>query len=164
MLQGRGVWHSAQLFSLETHNHGIVIYWCIPSFASESCSISGNSFDFHFLNNWPSREEGLVERANSLKVNAGSEPGTDLGPVISKQVNKLTWTIILNIHDKIETFFLQLFVLHIYFACKPFALNMISLCTGKGSNLQTDPNWRWKWCQTCAWWEKCCGILLFCSE
>ncbi|XP_026449497.1 methylmalonate-semialdehyde dehydrogenase [acylating], mitochondrial-like [Papaver somniferum] len=29
--------------------------------------------------------EGLVERANSLKVNAGSEPDADLGPVISRQ-------------------------------------------------------------------------------
>lgn len=33
-----------------------------------------------------SREEGLIERAKALKVNAGTEPGTDLGPVISKQV------------------------------------------------------------------------------
>lgn len=32
------------------------------------------------------REEELIKRANALKVNAGVEPGTDLGPVISKQV------------------------------------------------------------------------------
>lgn len=32
------------------------------------------------------REEELKERAKALKVNAGIEPGTDLGPVISKQV------------------------------------------------------------------------------
>jgi len=30
-------------------------------------------------------EEGLTERAKQLKVNAGIEPGADLGPVISKQ-------------------------------------------------------------------------------
>lgn len=30
-------------------------------------------------------EEELIKRANALKVNAGIEPGTDLGPVISKQ-------------------------------------------------------------------------------
>lgn len=32
------------------------------------------------------REEELKECAKELKVNAGIEPGTDLGPVISKQV------------------------------------------------------------------------------
>ncbi|ONK61098.1 uncharacterized protein A4U43_C08F26230 [Asparagus officinalis] len=31
------------------------------------------------------REEELTKRASALKVNAGVEPGTDLGPVISKQ-------------------------------------------------------------------------------
>lgn len=33
-----------------------------------------------------SREHKLVERAKALKVNAGTEPDADLGPVISKQV------------------------------------------------------------------------------
>ncbi|KAL4180167.1 hypothetical protein AMTRI_Chr13g90790 [Amborella trichopoda] len=33
-------------------------------------------------------EEGLRERAVQLKVNAGTEPGTDLGPVISKQAKE----------------------------------------------------------------------------
>jgi malonate-semialdehyde dehydrogenase (acetylating)/methylmalonate-semialdehyde dehydrogenase len=33
------------------------------------------------------RETKIVERAKALKVNAGTEPDTDLGPVISKQVN-----------------------------------------------------------------------------
>ncbi|XP_010277564.1 PREDICTED: methylmalonate-semialdehyde dehydrogenase [acylating], mitochondrial-like isoform X2 [Nelumbo nucifera] len=33
-------------------------------------------------------EAGLVERANALKVNAGTEPGADLGPVISKQAKE----------------------------------------------------------------------------
>lgn len=33
-----------------------------------------------------SREEELVERAKELKVNAGTEPGADIGPVISKEV------------------------------------------------------------------------------
>lgn len=33
-----------------------------------------------------SREDNLVERAKALKVNAGTEPDTNLGPVISKQV------------------------------------------------------------------------------
>lgn len=32
------------------------------------------------------REDKLVERAKALKVNAGTEPVADLGPVISKQV------------------------------------------------------------------------------
>lgn len=34
------------------------------------------------------REDKLVERARTLKVNVGTDPGADLGPVISKQV----WT------------------------------------------------------------------------
>lgn len=33
-----------------------------------------------------SRLDGLLERAKSLKVNAGCEPGTDLGPVISRRI------------------------------------------------------------------------------
>ena len=32
------------------------------------------------------REDKLVERAKTLKVNAGTESGADIGPVISKQV------------------------------------------------------------------------------
>lgn len=32
------------------------------------------------------REDKLVERAKVLKVNAGTEPGANLGPVISNQV------------------------------------------------------------------------------
>ncbi|KAK9136143.1 hypothetical protein Syun_015473 [Stephania yunnanensis] len=32
--------------------------------------------------------EGLAERCKALKVNAGHEPGTDLGPVISKQAKE----------------------------------------------------------------------------
>lgn len=35
---------------------------------------------------WCFREEELVERAKALRVNAGTEPGADLGPVISKEV------------------------------------------------------------------------------
>ena len=35
------------------------------------------------------RENKLVERAKALKVNAGTEPDADLGPVISKQVSVL---------------------------------------------------------------------------
>lgn len=38
----------------------------------------------------PDREDKLTERAKVLKVNAGTEPGADLGPVISKQVHTLT--------------------------------------------------------------------------
>lgn len=38
------------------------------------------------------REEELKERAKALKVNAGIEPGTDLGPVISKQVLLIFYT------------------------------------------------------------------------
>lgn len=34
------------------------------------------------------REEKLVERAKSLKVNVGTDPDADLGPVISKQVHE----------------------------------------------------------------------------
>lgn len=41
-----------------------------------------------FVGGSKSWEEGLVERAKSLKVNAGIEPGTDLGPVISKQAKE----------------------------------------------------------------------------
>lgn len=41
--------------------------------------ITGNQYNF-------SRESKLVERAKALKVNAGTEPDADLGPVISKQV------------------------------------------------------------------------------
>jgi malonate-semialdehyde dehydrogenase (acetylating)/methylmalonate-semialdehyde dehydrogenase len=33
-----------------------------------------------------SREEELVERAKELKVNAGTDPDADLGPVITKEV------------------------------------------------------------------------------
>lgn len=36
------------------------------------------------------REDKLAERAKALKVNAGTEPGAALGPVISKQVHTLT--------------------------------------------------------------------------
>lgn len=35
------------------------------------------------------REDKLVERAKALKVNAGTEPDADLGPVISKQVSEM---------------------------------------------------------------------------
>lgn len=35
------------------------------------------------------REDKLLERAKALKVNAGTEPDADIGPVISKQVH--TW-------------------------------------------------------------------------
>lgn len=34
-----------------------------------------------------SREDKLVEHAKAIKVNAGTEPDADLGPVISKQVD-----------------------------------------------------------------------------
>jgi len=34
-----------------------------------------------------SREDKLVEHAKAIKVNAGTEPDSDLGPVISKQVD-----------------------------------------------------------------------------
>ncbi|RDX67901.1 Methylmalonate-semialdehyde dehydrogenase [acylating], mitochondrial, partial [Mucuna pruriens] len=34
------------------------------------------------------REAKLIERANALKINAGTEPDTDLGPVISKQAKE----------------------------------------------------------------------------
>lgn len=37
------------------------------------------------IQNFP-REEELVKRAKALKVDAGTEPGADLGPVISKEV------------------------------------------------------------------------------
>ncbi|KAK9053430.1 hypothetical protein SSX86_030064 [Deinandra increscens subsp. villosa] len=37
---------------------------------------------------WCSRENELVKRAKSLKVNAGTEPDADLGPVISKQAKE----------------------------------------------------------------------------
>lgn len=40
-----------------------------------------------------SREDKLVERAKALKVDAGTEAGVDIGPVISKQVD--TWFILL---------------------------------------------------------------------
>lgn len=33
------------------------------------------------------REDKLAERAKSLKINAGTEPDADLGPLISKQVD-----------------------------------------------------------------------------
>lgn len=33
------------------------------------------------------REDKLAERAKSLKINAGTEPDADLGPMISKQVD-----------------------------------------------------------------------------
>lgn len=35
------------------------------------------------------REEKLVERVKALKVNVGTDPDTDIGPVISKTVRKL---------------------------------------------------------------------------
>lgn len=35
------------------------------------------------------REEQLKQRAKALKVNVGSDPGTDVGPVISKEVKDL---------------------------------------------------------------------------
>ncbi|XP_077234091.1 aldehyde dehydrogenase 6B2 [Tasmannia lanceolata] len=38
-----------------------------------------------FVGGSKSWEDGLMERAKALKVNAGTEPDTDLGPVISKQ-------------------------------------------------------------------------------
>lgn len=42
------------------------------------------------------REDKLVERAKSLKINAGTEPDADLGPMISKQVD--TYFECSNIH------------------------------------------------------------------
>lgn len=42
------------------------------------------------------REDKLVEHAKALKVNAGTDPAADLGPVISKQVHP--WFIILSVH------------------------------------------------------------------
>jgi len=36
-----------------------------------------------------SREEKLVQRAKLLKVNAGTDPCADIGPVISKEVKTL---------------------------------------------------------------------------
>ncbi|XP_052192364.1 methylmalonate-semialdehyde dehydrogenase [acylating], mitochondrial-like isoform X2 [Diospyros lotus] len=41
-----------------------------------------------FVGGLYSWEDKLVERAKSLKVNAGTEPGADLGPVISKQAKE----------------------------------------------------------------------------
>ena len=35
------------------------------------------------------REEELMQRAKALKVNVGSDPGADVGPVISKEVKDL---------------------------------------------------------------------------
>nr|DAD40899.1 TPA_asm: hypothetical protein HUJ06_015222 [Nelumbo nucifera] len=40
------------------------------------------------------REKELVERANALKVNAGTEPGADLGPVISKLAKEHIYKLI----------------------------------------------------------------------
>ncbi|CAL5379383.1 unnamed protein product [Camellia sinensis] len=42
------------------------------------------------------REDKLVERAKSLKVNAGTEPDADLGPVISKQAKEHVCRLIQN--------------------------------------------------------------------
>ncbi|KAI4296459.1 hypothetical protein L6164_036416 [Bauhinia variegata] len=39
-------------------------------------------------------EDKLVEHAKALKVNAGTEPDTDLGPVINKQAKEHTWRLI----------------------------------------------------------------------
>lgn len=39
----------------------------------------------YFIN--VSREDELVEHAKSLKVNGGTDPTADIGPVISKEVN-----------------------------------------------------------------------------
>lgn len=51
-----------------------------------------------------SREDKLVERAKALKVNAGTEPDTDLGPVISKQVSVIakSWNFYLFITSSIS--------------------------------------------------------------
>lgn len=35
------------------------------------------------------REHELVERAKALKVNVGTDPSADLGPVITNEVNKI---------------------------------------------------------------------------
>lgn len=45
-----------------------------------------------------SREDKLVERAKALKVNSGTEPDADLGPVISKQVLIIFLPYILNFY------------------------------------------------------------------
>ncbi|KAF8390186.1 hypothetical protein HHK36_024708 [Tetracentron sinense] len=47
-----------------------------------------------FVGGSKSWEEGLVERAKTLKVNAGTEPGADLGPVISKQAKDRIYRLI----------------------------------------------------------------------
>ncbi|GKV15153.1 hypothetical protein SLEP1_g25955 [Rubroshorea leprosula] len=39
-------------------------------------------------------EDKLVERVKALKVNAGTEPDTDLGPLISKQAKEHTCRLI----------------------------------------------------------------------
>lgn len=53
------------------------------------------------------REEKLVERAKALKVNIGTDPEADLGPVISKQVrteSKSSITIIASARTFINSF------------------------------------------------------------
>ncbi|GKU85876.1 hypothetical protein SLEP1_g487 [Rubroshorea leprosula] len=47
-----------------------------------------------FVGDSKSWESKLVERAKSLKVNAGTEPDTDLGPVISKQAKERIYNLI----------------------------------------------------------------------
>ncbi|KAJ1434893.1 Methylmalonate-semialdehyde dehydrogenase [Sesbania bispinosa] len=47
-----------------------------------------------FVGSFKQWEDKLIERARALKVNAGTEPDTDLGPVINKQAKEHTCRLI----------------------------------------------------------------------
>lgn len=64
--------------------HYLLLFWHVAYNLIKSPIIFLlHSFWFNFI-----REDKLVELAMTLKVDAGTEPGVDVGPVISKQVRR----------------------------------------------------------------------------
>jgi hypothetical protein len=130
-----------------------------------------------------------VERAKALKVNAGTEPDADLGPVISKQVRPHFHVCYLpqltNFGDKwVENAITFHYLFCITYGNCSFSLWVaaywhflfcMSLCwlfqtvdylsilpfTGKGTNTQINSKWCWKWCQTTAWREEYSGTVWY---
>lgn len=87
MQPDKDAWRLAQWCLLENQNHGIrLLVITIHLYFQQIGSVLSVLMMQGVYN--PCRIEQLVERAKTLKVNAGTEPDADLGPVISKQVGK----------------------------------------------------------------------------
>ena len=97
-----------------------------------------------------------MERAEALKVNAGTEPDTDLGPVISKQVSTYFWLsfptpgilLLLSVSNKYT--YTNKEIVYSFTIYNPLALEALFLrliqtgefsFSGKGTNMQINSDW-----------------------